>query len=448
VAGRKVTGWRARIAAVVVAGGAAAALIALSPGAGTGSRASHAVEMAKLSTPTVLTGSITQTDKMWTCTGPVDLDSVSVTMTAAAQSFPRTEEDAIHLESGCTGSIGSITIVQSAGDGLKVGNGAHDITIGGGSIRCLDKSPNLHQDGIQVMSGADITFQNLTVDCGRPGTTGIDSDIFFNKGTLSTVPPTDVVCDGCHFGPGAAHTVSIQDSTGSGVRNSVLCPASFPKLTLAIGPDAVDPVNVGNQLVDCDGETAPPAATAPATTTTSPAAGSRLTIGAPTTVVANGSSLVIGGALQSGHSGRVVDVYEQPFGASTQSLVATTRTDASGRWQLIVHPSIQTAYSAQARSVQSARLLVQVRPVIVLHAGGGRLTLKVAAGRPLAGRTVRIQRLAGSAWRTVGTVVLGAKSGAIFPLGPHAAGELRASLPAVAGYLGATSAPVTVAASR
>src|SRR5262249_22808272 len=54
------------------------------------------------------TGSVTLTDQTWVCAGPVDLDSVSVTMTAAAAQLPRTEEDAIHIINGCTGRIGRV----------------------------------------------------------------------------------------------------------------------------------------------------------------------------------------------------------------------------------------------------------------------------------------------------------------------------------------------------
>ena len=99
---------------------------------------------------------------------------------------------------------------QYAADGVKVADGVHDLTVGGGSIRCLAKAPTLHQDGIQVMGGVRITFQNLSVDCGRRDDAVINSNLFFNQAGESRPPPTDVVCDGCSLGGGAAHTVSIQ----------------------------------------------------------------------------------------------------------------------------------------------------------------------------------------------------------------------------------------------
>jgi len=191
--------------------------------------------------------SVSLTNETWVCKGPVDLDSVTVTMTAG----DRRGGDAVHLEDGCTGRIGELTVTQSIADGVKVAEGAHDLTIGGGTIRCLAKLPVLHQDGIQVMGGARITFRNLNVSCGRAGASLINSNLFIKESGRSTTPPTDVVCIDCTFGGGAAHTVDIQASVRSGVEGSSLCEAKWPKLTLTIGPDAVDPVDARNTISDC-----------------------------------------------------------------------------------------------------------------------------------------------------------------------------------------------------
>ena len=111
----------------------------------------------------------------------------------------RRDGDAVHLEDGCTGRIGLLTVTQSIADGVKVAEGAHDLTIEGGSIRCLAKLPVLHQDGIQVMGGARITFENLNVSCGRPGESLINSNLFIKESGRSTTPPTDVVCVELHL---------------------------------------------------------------------------------------------------------------------------------------------------------------------------------------------------------------------------------------------------------
>ena len=197
----------------------------------------------------VLTGSIAQTDQTWTCRGPVDLESVSVTMTSALTS--RRGGDAVHLEPGCTGRIGRLDVVTSVADGVKVAEGVHDLGIGGGSVRCAGKVADVHQDGVQVMGGARITLRGLRIDCGRPRDALINSNLFIKRSGSSVDPPTDVVCVDCFLGGSAAHTASIQESVRSGLVDSHLCAAKYSQLTLAIGPNAVDPVDVGNAIGAC-----------------------------------------------------------------------------------------------------------------------------------------------------------------------------------------------------
>src|SRR3954467_1449090 len=78
--------------------------------------------------PVTLTGSVTVVNQTWTCTGPVNLDSVTATI-AQFLTRARANPDAGHLRDGCTGRIGRLTIVDSAGDAVKVSEGAHDLTI-------------------------------------------------------------------------------------------------------------------------------------------------------------------------------------------------------------------------------------------------------------------------------------------------------------------------------
>jgi hypothetical protein len=193
--------------------------------------------------------SVSHTDQTWVCRGPVDLDSVSVTMTSAITS--RRGADAIHLEPGCTGRIGQLQVLTAAGDAVKVAEGVHDLAIDGGSILCTAKLPTMHQDGIQVMGGERITLRGLSINCGRPGESLINSNLFINQGGRSANPPTDVVCVDCFLGGAAAHTASIQNSVRSGVVSSTLCTAKYPKLTLTVGPLAVDPVDSDNVLGTC-----------------------------------------------------------------------------------------------------------------------------------------------------------------------------------------------------
>jgi hypothetical protein len=198
--------------------------------------------------PATVVGTITLTDQTWVCDGPVNLDAVNVTITPAVDKKNR---DAVHLRPGCTGRIGLLNVSNSYGDAVKVAEGAHDLTIAGGTIQCPAKAPTLHQDGVQVMGGQRITFQNMVIDCGRAADSLIDSNFFVNQAGQSTAPPSDVVCDHCTLGGWTAHTTNIQTSVRSGIRNSTLCVGRFPKLTVTIATNAVDAVNSGNVVKPC-----------------------------------------------------------------------------------------------------------------------------------------------------------------------------------------------------
>ena len=70
-------------------------------------------QLATAGTPDVQSERVVvSTDQTWVCDGPVDLDSVTVTMTPATSS-ERRDQDAVHLEPGCTGRIGRIDVTQS-----------------------------------------------------------------------------------------------------------------------------------------------------------------------------------------------------------------------------------------------------------------------------------------------------------------------------------------------
>jgi len=200
--------------------------------------------------PVTLAGSVVVVNQTWVCKGPVNLDSVTVTI-AQFLSGDRNNADGVHLQEGCTGRIGRLTVVDSAGDAVKVAQGAHDVTIASGTIVCPAKNPKLHQDGVQAMGGQNVLFQNLSIDCGRAADSLIDSNFFVNKAGQSTVPPSDIVCDHCTLGGWTAHTTNIESSVRSGIRNSTLCVGRFPKLTVTIGSGAVSPVNSGNRVTAC-----------------------------------------------------------------------------------------------------------------------------------------------------------------------------------------------------
>jgi hypothetical protein len=179
--------------------------------------------------------SVVLVDQAWTCRGPVDLDLVKVTMRSA-------RSDAIYLRQGCTGRIGRIEVDTWTGDGLKVNApspAAHDLTIGGGYIRCHAQSLG-HQDGIQAMGGRNITFRGLEVKCGS----NPNAQLFINS--VNGGNPTNIVCDGCLLGRGAASTLLIMSSSGSGARNSTICKGRYFDIRIQ---GAVSPVNTGNTVI-------------------------------------------------------------------------------------------------------------------------------------------------------------------------------------------------------
>lgn len=224
---------------------AVAALLGAAVLAGCGGGSQRASQLVSGSSSRHRASQVVSFDHTWTCTSHVDLDLVRVKI----PSGPR--EDAVHLRGGCSGRIGKLVVDQWSGDGVKVAEGVHDLTVDGGSIRCHAKAPVAHQDGIQVMGGEHILFRGLTIDCGREHDRLINSNLFIKESGRSTSPPEDVVCVGCRLGGWAAHTVDIQSSVDSGIRDSTLCPARFPRLTLTIGPGATRPVNSGNEIKQC-----------------------------------------------------------------------------------------------------------------------------------------------------------------------------------------------------
>jgi hypothetical protein len=195
-------------------------------------------------TPAPLTGSINLVDKGWTCSGPVALSSVNVTMTqnATGPLQGKGNIDAVHFHSGCTGTIDQLTVVQYEGDGVKVGQGAHDLTIRSGSVRCFGRANGKHQDGVQVMGGRNILFRNFDVECQ----TSNNAAFFVNQGTQSPEVPTGIVCDGC-FLSGGGITVRIYHSVASGVKNSTIVAGHLSPMRIDKA-SAVDPVNANNTI--------------------------------------------------------------------------------------------------------------------------------------------------------------------------------------------------------
>lgn len=172
----------------------------------------------------------------WNCRGAVDLDLVRVTMRSNT-------EDAVQLDQNCTGRIGRIEVETWTGDGIKIQNRgvvAHDLVVESGYVKCFAVAPGYHQDGVQAMGGTRITFRGLRVDCLR------NSNFFLARGGSGASTPTEIVCDGCLFGPNSGQTLFVTNSIRSGARNSTICEGRFTALRIE---GAQAPVNSGNRVL-------------------------------------------------------------------------------------------------------------------------------------------------------------------------------------------------------
>jgi len=175
------------------------------------------------------------TNQAWTCNGPVNLALVKVTMTT-------NDSDAVRLAPGCTGRIGRIEVDTWKQDGIKVQNQpnpAHDLVVEGGYVKCHAMTAGAHQDAVQAMGGARLTFRNMTFDCLG------NSNFFVNRAGSGATKPTDVVCENCTLGPNSSTTIRVNEATRSGARNSSFCPGR--NLTTFWGDPSY--VNVNNAML-------------------------------------------------------------------------------------------------------------------------------------------------------------------------------------------------------
>jgi hypothetical protein len=181
----------------------------------------------------------------WKCNSPQD--GTVVIIKRATQQDGVSPADAVHLGDGCTGRIASIIIEQATGDGIKIGEGAHDLTVESGYIHCVPKTGIKHQDGIQAQGGLHVHIENMKVDCP----TGNNGGFFTSQGLNATTPPTDVICDNCDLFEGNA-ALHVGDSTDSGAVNSTLRVGTSrvsPADCTRIEPFAIDPIDQNNICV-------------------------------------------------------------------------------------------------------------------------------------------------------------------------------------------------------
>lgn len=137
----------------------------------------------------------------------------------------------------------------TAYDAVRIGQNAHGLVVTG-DVECGRRhtNPGIHQDIVQALSGRNIIFRNFT--SGRPGY-GVWTCWGAGGGWYITWAnagiPTELICLRCKLAT-FNQNLRIDESVRSGARDSVF---GFSRsYGIFIGPDAVDPVNVNNRVIE------------------------------------------------------------------------------------------------------------------------------------------------------------------------------------------------------
>jgi hypothetical protein len=218
------------------------------------------LNVAPLTTPPART-TITTT-RPWSCGGslaafgPLPVKVVS-TITNAG---PNDNDNAINLR-GCHGDGDPATVdlildirgngrdVGTSYDAIRIGQNARDLVVtGNAECGARNSNPSIHQDIVQALSGNRIEFRDFA--SGNPFTgrwtcwgAGGGWYVTWANGSI----PTDLVCLRCVLAT-FNQNLRIDESVRSGARDSVF---GFSRsYGIFIGPDAVDPVNVNNRVIE------------------------------------------------------------------------------------------------------------------------------------------------------------------------------------------------------
>jgi hypothetical protein len=124
------------------------------------------------------------------------------------------------------------------------------------------------------------------------------------------------------------------------------------------------------------------------------------------TAVLYGDTFELSGDVEDSGAGLVVIVLARPHGRTSFSEVGRVRTTTGGKWRYIARPAIRTLYRARVGRLLSTPVVVDVEPRISLRARRGQFTVRVRAGRSLAGKFVVLQRRTSGAWQDVRRLVL------------------------------------------
>jgi plastocyanin len=141
-----------------------------------------------------------------------------------------------------------------------------------------------------------------------------------------------------------------------------------------------------------------------------------VTIGAATPIILYGQTTSVAGQVSNAQANEKVDVYAQPYGATSAQLIASLLTGANGAWAVSVKPSLATTYSAHWKSLVSSTVSVGVRPAIAFTINRHQLAaVKVKAATSHAKRKVYIQRFTKfHEWVKFRSVTLSSTNGRVF----------------------------------
>jgi len=144
-------------------------------------------------------------------------------------------------------------------------------------------------------------------------------------------------------------------------------------------------------------------------------------------------------------AGEQITILARQFDDIASFPIATTTTDASGNWSVIVTPMIQTHYTAQTNTSTSPPVTIFVHPRVGFGVNGNTFSARVTARDSFAGSVAFFQmRTASGGWRRIALVVINQFSVAKFhvALKKGHTYTLRIYLPqrqAGPGYLAGTS---------
>jgi hypothetical protein len=153
----------------------------------------------------------------------------------------------------------------------------------------------------------------------------------------------------------------------------------------------------------------------------------------------------LNGTTTPAKAGEQITILARQFDDIASFPIATTTTDASGNWSVIVTPMIQTRYTAQTNTSTSPPVTTFVHPRVGFGVNGNTFSARVTARDSFAGSIAFFQmRTASGHWRRIALVVINQFSVAKFhvALKKGHTYTLRIYLPqrqAGPGYLDGTS---------